>query len=88
MRVALARPAILLFLLSGVLYTFYIAGERPQYPTYERLLPFQVAAEQPSVGPSADLTRQTLLVEQRTRTGQTQPFFDDPPALGYFSVFF
>ncbi|WP_219518361.1 hypothetical protein [Nonomuraea ceibae] len=75
-------------LLSGLVYAIYWWGEYPRSPSDDDLMPFQVAVEQPTVGTSAMLTSRTLLVQQHTRTGQTQPFFDDEPASGYFTVSF
>ncbi|MEU1722847.1 hypothetical protein [Nonomuraea sp. NPDC005692] len=86
-RSVLLSP-IPLLLLSGAVYALYWSGEYPRSPSYDGLMPFRVAAEKPADGPSVTLTARTLLVEQRTRTGQTQPFFDDDPASGFFTVSF
>nr|WP_157554522.1 hypothetical protein [Herbidospora sakaeratensis] len=74
--------------MSGLVYALYWWGEYPRSPSYDDLMPFQVAAEQPADGISATLTGRTLVVQQHTRTGQTQPFSDDEPASGYFTVSF
>jgi hypothetical protein len=84
----LLRPTSILLVTSALIYVVYTAGENPKSPSYEGLRPFQLAAEEPSTGVPAVLTRQILILQQRTRTGQTQPFFDDPPAAGYLTASF